>query len=285
MTGKSQTYMDGIRQARQIVSDKSTHTTEMYDDALELALAIAARLGALPQIGARVLDFGCGQGGTVKAMLARGYDAWGVDVGEWWGKDGDILWHLPGERSEDVLRRLSVTDERVYRLPYPDDHFDFVMSSQVFEHVFNYTDVFRELGRVLKPGAVSVNVFPGLLCPIEPHVGIPVTAFAHNPIWLLAWSLVRRKHFPSWSEEYKYLRAAMAPNNYPSRRTLRRHASDAGVTIKFEEQLYIEYSNSRPHQILTAAARAHLDWAISPALELLCQRAMILTKSTTALPA
>jgi SAM-dependent methyltransferase len=36
-------------------------------------------------------------------------------------------------------------------LPFPDDHFDFIFSAEVLEHVFNVDEVLGELNRVLRP--------------------------------------------------------------------------------------------------------------------------------------
>ncbi len=37
-------------------------------------------------------------------------------------------------------------------LPFPDNHFDSVFSSEVFEHIFNLPEIITELKRVIKPG-------------------------------------------------------------------------------------------------------------------------------------
>jgi 2-polyprenyl-3-methyl-5-hydroxy-6-metoxy-1,4-benzoquinol methylase len=47
------------------------------------------RLGLDLPPGAAILDFGCGIGTSVRALLAQGYDAYGVDVLEYWGRDFD----------------------------------------------------------------------------------------------------------------------------------------------------------------------------------------------------
>lgn len=48
----------------------------------------------------------------------------------------------------------------VRKLTYPDDTFDAVVSTEVFEHVAGYEAGFREIGRVLKPGGAHVFRVP-----------------------------------------------------------------------------------------------------------------------------
>ena len=248
-----------------------------FRHAMDLALGIAEQLGERPCPPARVLDLGCGIGDTVRELVEVGFDARGVDIGEWWGADHDAYWHDTPIPEEAIRGHLSVVSEANYRLPYPDDYFDFAMSNQVFEHVFNYVDVFRELGRVLKPGALSVHVFPGRGTPFEPHLGIPVTALAKTPAWLAVWSLIQRRNRSSWRDEYAFLRDSMRSNNYPSRRHLSKAARQAGVRLEFHERAYIEASDgSRPQRLLRGAQRAGLGWAVAPVLARVCQRAMIL---------
>jgi SAM-dependent methyltransferase len=84
--------------------------------------AILASLGLPLPRGARVLDFGCGDGEGVDAYLAIGCDAWGCDI----------------ELALDTDPRLKLI-EHPYRLPFEDGSFDFVFSEQVFEHVRDQT--------------------------------------------------------------------------------------------------------------------------------------------------
>ncbi|MCB0715769.1 MAG: methyltransferase domain-containing protein, partial [Chitinophagaceae bacterium] len=46
------------------------------------------------------------------------------------------------------------------QLPFPDNHFDAVFSSEVFEHVFNLEDMIPEIKRVMKPGAKILVTCP-----------------------------------------------------------------------------------------------------------------------------
>lgn len=246
-------------------------SSDEVNSLLDVMLAIAVELGYSRRPADRVLDFGCGIGETVSALLARGFDAYGVDVGEWWGKDFHAYWHDSPVPPATVHSRLSSTSESDYRLPYPNEHFDLIISSQVFEHVTNYVDVFRELKRVAKPGCVSVHVFPGPGPLPEPHLGIPITWLAKNDVWLATWAFFKREHRRTWKGEYEFLRDSMKHNNYPSRSKLQNYASVAGVGLAFQEQLYIEASKGRPWKLLRIAP------FLAPLVRRLCQRTMVIT--------
>ena len=67
--------------------------TDGYLQATERQLRFAtAGLGLRLSPGATILDFGCGIGSSVRALLAQGYDAYGVDVLEYWDHDFDKYW-------------------------------------------------------------------------------------------------------------------------------------------------------------------------------------------------
>ena len=89
------------------------------------ALNVLDDLHASPAPGARVLDFGCGSGGTVTELDRLGFDAYGCD----------ISLDSPTER----LRLIP----QPYRLPFEDEAFDLVVSDQVFEHVMDQRTAFR----------------------------------------------------------------------------------------------------------------------------------------------
>ncbi len=264
--------------ARIGVEKTPAFTSREINEHLNLLLSIARKLGYVDKPGNLALDFGCGIGATVSAMLARGMDAHGVDVGEWWGKDHDAYWHDSPIPSEQIRSRLSATSESQYRLPYPDDHFDLIVSSQVFEHVFNYADVFRELARVMKPGAVSVHIFPGRGTPVEPHVYVPIVPLAKKDWWLRLWALVKRRHHPTWRAEFEYLRDQMRSNNYPSRMDLYAAAESAGARLTFREDVYLESYRGRPYKILQAAGHIGLRGTLAPLVQRMCQRTMVVTK-------
>jgi SAM-dependent methyltransferase len=141
---------------------------------------------------ARILDFGCGAGRTMKALRALGYaNAYGYDVG-----DGRTL--LGVERD-----RVSVGSLLNLRLPYEDNSFDLVVSDQVFEHVQDQVRVFQELLRITKPGGLGVHLIPARYMPIEGHIRVPFGGVIQHRWWYKLWALlgIRNKHQRGFSAD------------------------------------------------------------------------------------
>jgi SAM-dependent methyltransferase len=117
-----------------------------------------------PNRSARVLDYGCGAGQIVRLLRAQGLDASGCDV---FYEGGDYSSEIPAELQPFIRRMAGGT------IPYDDMSFDVVLSNQVFEHVPDMEGALVEIARVLKPSAVSLNLFPDRGVWREGHVGIP----------------------------------------------------------------------------------------------------------------
>jgi len=100
--------------------------------------------------GGRCIDFGCGHGNFAHALLARGAGSVvGVDFGE------DSIRY-----AEKVRDSLGVGEDRirfklasVYDTEEPADSYDFAIQNGVFHHLDREDDAYREVHRVLKPGA------------------------------------------------------------------------------------------------------------------------------------
>jgi len=92
-----------------------------------------------------VFDAGCGTGFLVRELLKEGKEAYGVEAAS-----------LPLETyASDLLANHTVYVAPLHQTPFKDEFFDFILSTEVFEHV-PIADVdrsIRELSRVAKPDA------------------------------------------------------------------------------------------------------------------------------------
>lgn len=96
-----------------------------------------------PQLTGEVLDVGCGQEPYRKYIPAKRYIGMEIDS----PSDG------AAPRVADVYY-----DGRSF--PFPDQSFDAVLCSQVFEHVFTPTEFLAEIHRVLRPGGQLLLTVP-----------------------------------------------------------------------------------------------------------------------------
>lgn len=153
---------------------------------LHLLSALNTELGHAPSGKLRLLDVGCG-GGDLLAYLVRSLPILHPSVElECFGFDVSDSGMLAGELSDDAVGQLSEVDptvdwaERISIIrstdgwPYPDEHFDVIVSNQVVEHVDDHERFFAELGRTLKEGGISLHLFPLQHCLWEWHVKVPV---------------------------------------------------------------------------------------------------------------
>jgi SAM-dependent methyltransferase len=134
---------------------------------------------------ARILDFGCGAGRTIRSLRAFGYaNTYGYDVG-----DGRSL--LGVDRDH-----ISVGSLLDLKLPYEDNTFDLVTSDQVFEHVQDQVRVFQELLRITKPGGHGLHLIPARYMPIEGHIFVPFGGVIQHRWWYKLWASlgIRNKH-------------------------------------------------------------------------------------------
>jgi SAM-dependent methyltransferase len=117
-----------------------------------LVAASIRGLGTPPT--AQVLDVGCGTGANLRLLVELGYqDVTGLDCSE-----EAIRWcaekRLPPVKRGDLCQ-----------LPFPGDHFDMILATDVLEHIDDEGAAVAELHRVLRPGGtliVTVPAFEGL---------------------------------------------------------------------------------------------------------------------------
>lgn len=103
----------------------------------------------------KVLDLGCGSGRHTVHLAKRGFDVYGLDVAE----EG-IKITRDWLKKENLKAHLKVGD--IYqKLPYKDDFFDAIISTQTLHHqrIGKIRKLIREIERILKPkGLIFVTV-------------------------------------------------------------------------------------------------------------------------------
>jgi SAM-dependent methyltransferase len=130
----------------------------------EAAGRVSQLEGLLPEAG-RTLDFGCGSGEFVGAMLTLGHDAHGFEPGDTYGSHAKSLY---GER---------ITVSGWQDVSYA-DRFDLITCFHVLEHLSNPVDALRQMAAWAKPeGFVFIEV-PDLGKP-HPNKGFGALHFAH----------------------------------------------------------------------------------------------------------
>ncbi len=118
----------------------------------ELTVIQRAVLDELPALrlppGARVLDAPCGGAAALTlALIEKGFQAIGADV------DPEAKALLGNAFSKVDLNAA---------LPWPEQSFDAVFSTEGIEHLENHFSFLREMCRVLKPGGILVLTTPNI---------------------------------------------------------------------------------------------------------------------------
>lgn len=96
------------------------------------------------KLNGNILDFGCG---------SKPYLQYFAHVQKYTGLDIHKSGHLHHNEQIDVYY-----DGKT--IPFEENHFDAVFSSEVFEHIFNLPEVLPEIHRVLKPGGKLLFTCP-----------------------------------------------------------------------------------------------------------------------------
>ena len=162
-----------------IAAAAATRFRSEYDYAVFEYLRSAKVLQALDRAGVRVagrvLDAGCGGGGTALSLAEESAFAVGLDLEARFAGSGTRL------AAEKSIANAAFVQGDGARLPFQDATFDFVFSHSVIEHVTTAPGYLRECHRVLRPGGVlylstapTLSLagahLPRLLVPVPVHI-------------------------------------------------------------------------------------------------------------------
>ncbi len=136
----------------------------------------------------KLLDAGCGTGWFSQAAFERGARVVSMDLGE------GLLAQV--EKKCDTERVVG----SILEIPFPENTFDFVISSEVIEHTPNPKAAIQEMHRVLKPGGLLILSTP-------------------NKIW----------YFAVWFANTFKLRPYQGLENWTFWWEMKRYLSDAGL--------------------------------------------------------
>jgi SAM-dependent methyltransferase len=108
-------------------------------------------------------------------LRERGFEGYGCDVRL---RESQTIAELA---ARGIVRPIQAEP---YRLLFDDGFFDLVFSCQVLEHVSDYRSALGEMRRVLRPGGVSLHIFPSRYRLLESHFHVPLAGVFH-PYWYL----------------------------------------------------------------------------------------------------
>lgn len=116
--------------------------------------------------GLNILDIGTGLGGKLPFYIDCGaVSVTGIDLNPQSLRIASMHIHELGLADKVSLLRCDAA-----KLPFPDDHFEAIVSINVFEHIARLEEAVRETYRVLKPGGLVFLHLPPYYSPWGPHL-------------------------------------------------------------------------------------------------------------------
>jgi ubiquinone/menaquinone biosynthesis C-methylase UbiE len=106
---------------------------------LEINLRFLEQTGLLHD-GMKAIELGCGTASLADTLYQKGVDIAACDVSE-----------VAIGRAKEKYPHLDLSVQSAEQLPWPDEHFDAVLSFDVLEHLFEPDRHLSEVRRILKP--------------------------------------------------------------------------------------------------------------------------------------
>lgn len=96
-----------------------------------------------------LLEIGAGTGWQARALSEAGFNVDAIDL----PPESEISGHARN-------RHWPISDYDGVHIPFSDDSFDLIYSSNVLEHVTNLDALIEEMRRVLRPGGMALHLLP-----------------------------------------------------------------------------------------------------------------------------
>ena len=115
----------------------------------------------------KFLDLGCGEGRhCFGAYMSENIDVFGFDMSLSDVSKAKTNFDQFNEKKSSKSCNFGVADAK--KLPFKDNTFDYIVCSEVLEHIIDYQSALSEINRILKPqGKLAVSVpkfFPEWIC-------------------------------------------------------------------------------------------------------------------------
>jgi ubiquinone/menaquinone biosynthesis C-methylase UbiE len=253
---KGKLALSKLEELEQLKSEYYAKEKDRPRDRIELLMNLARELGFNFDKETTILDFGCGDGRYVYWLRKMGLKAFGVDIANQYELSlGQLRKEGIASYGSEVFKLI---DSDLYRIPFPDCQFDFVYSDQVFEHVHDYEQAVSEIFRVLKPGGLSVHIFPSRYRIIECHTYVPFATIFRGLNYLRFWALMgirnpyqrRLGSAETARRNFAYLHER---TNYLSERELRVRFSKVFGDVAFVEEQFATFHKAIPRYLYEAA--------------------------------
>jgi SAM-dependent methyltransferase len=105
--------------------------------------------------GTTVLDLSCGDGDIITVLAGKGYKVQGTHF-----RDDDYIFDKPSPmlKTATIHKGIDLTKP----LPFADGSFDFVLATEVLEHLQSHAPIVSEVGRILADGGHFIFTTPNI---------------------------------------------------------------------------------------------------------------------------